>query len=159
MKKRKCISRPVLEPLHPRILLSAVSLLPNSGDAGLRSAIHADNTNAHARNRINLGSGQFTLTNFTKGNLLIRNNNADVSQKTLIIDGAGQNSTIIEPGTVTGGWHDRIFQIVGANVTVVLENLTIQGGDAVGGGVLGGTAALGGGILIDGAQVTLSSVT
>ena len=58
--------------------------------------------------------------------------------------------------------QNRVFQIVssqGAAVTVSFQNLTVQGGGATDGGVLGGGADLGGGFLIDGGDVTLSNVT
>ena len=44
-------------------------------------------------------------------------------------------------------------------MTVVFKDLEITKGRAHDGGILGGAAALGGGILIDGGQVTLSNVS
>jgi len=53
-------------------------------------------------------------------------------------------------------WKDRIFQLLGPNMTVEFQNLTIKGGDVPGGrpgpNLL---PAQGGGLLIDGADVTL----
>jgi hypothetical protein len=144
--------------VEQRILLSVVNVTAAGGEGALRSAISADDANAQASNTINIGAGTLALSELSPGNLLIENENiAKAPDKTLIIDGAGRGFTIIEPSTSIT-WVSRILQIVGPSVTVELENLTIKGGRAHDGGAVGGTMALGGGILIDGGNVTLSNV-
>ncbi len=82
-----------------------------------------------------------------------------------MIEGQGKSasSTVISGvNTSTSKWNTRIFEIVGtgtAAMTVVFKDLEITGGNAKDGGVLEGNAALGGGILIDGGQVTLSNAS
>jgi hypothetical protein len=152
------MARACFEALERRVFLSVVNLSAGAGDAGLRSAVNTADTNGDAGNTINLGAGTFDLTNTSSGNLVVQNQNAtNVPQKTLTIDGAGEGSTLIQPASGVN-WQDRIFEIVGSNVVVIFKNLSIDGGDAIGGGVLGGTAALGGGVLIDGGNVTMSNV-
>ena len=97
------------------------------------------------------------LTDSTDGNLLIHNLTGGVT-KTFILNGTAQATTIIQGGD---SWDDRIFQIVStptAAVAVTMKNLAIEGGNAFTAGAVGGTAALGGGMLVDGGQVTLSHV-
>ena len=79
------------------------------------------------------------------------------ANRTLLITSQGPGLATI--GASSSSWNDRILQIIGGNLTVTFQNLTITGGHAVDGGVLGGDAALGGGLLIDGAQVALSNVS
>ena len=55
----------------------------------------------------------------------------------------------------------RVMEILStpnASMTVVLQDLGIEHGNATDGGHLGSPDALGGGILVDGGQVTLSGV-
>ena len=73
--------------------------------------------------------------------------------------GKGPYDTVLAGSSAT--WNTRILEIVGmggAGVKVVFKDLAIQGGKATDGGVLGGSAALGGGLLVDGGQATLSNV-
>ena len=75
-----------------------------------------------------------------------------MASKTLTLVGQGASSTVVTGGP---GWNDRDFQIVGASgaaVTVTFQNVAIEGGDAVNSGAVGGNAALGGGLLIDGGR-------
>ena len=81
--------------------------------------------------------------------------------------------------TIQGNGSNRVFEILGLlpaagpvtspgtvppptlrpnPLAVSFQNLTIKGGKAEDAGQLGGEAAVGGGILIDGGQVTLSHV-
>ena len=127
-------------------------------DSSLRAAIKAADSNSFAFNTIVLSSATYVLTNATAGGLLIQNTSS-LPSKTLTIVGRGQSSSIIEPGVAS--WDDRIFEVVStgtAGITVVFQNLTINGGNATTGGILGGTAALGGALLIDGGTVSLTSV-
>ena len=95
------------------------------------------------------------LSDTTAGQLVIEN--ATSIPKTLTIAAQGPGGVQIA-GSVD--WNTRIFEIIGtgsASVTVVFKEVGIAGGKANDGGVLGGNEALGGGILIDGGQVTMSS--
>ena len=130
---------------------------PVPTDASLRAAISNADTNTYAYNTIVLSASTYLLSNSTAGQLSIANSSS-LPVKTLTITGQGQTSSII--GSVSN-WHDRIFEIQGSNqnaLNVDFQNLTIEGGNAQNGGVLGGTAALGGGLLIDNAAVTLRNV-
>ncbi len=138
----------------------AGSLYPATSDASLRSAIDTADTNSFASNTIYLEAGAYTLTNASLGQLVINDTANGVSSKTLTIIGQGAGSTIIEP-SLDAGFGSRVFEVVsktGATVTVVFQDLTISGGYAANGGVLGGKAALGGGLLIDGGKVSLTNV-
>jgi hypothetical protein len=155
--------RPLLEDLEGRLAPATFNLVAGVTDnqpGSLRAAILAADTNASTSNTIKLGAGPFSLTDTTDGNLLIDDVelDSDVGFKTLTIVGQGETKTIVTGGT---NWSDRVFEVVGqqgAFMTVVFKNLTIEGGKATGGGVLGGSDALGGGLLIDDAKVTLSNV-
>ena len=106
----------------------------------LRNGILQANLNADALNTIHLSAGIYSLTDFADGNLVIQNGNSLVPTKTLFI--VGQGGKHLHQGS--SSWNDRIFEVIGspsASVKVVFEKLTIEGGKASGGGVLGGTAA------------------
>ena len=131
---------------------------PVPTDGSLRAAIAAADSNGFASNTIVLAEATYPVTNLTAGQLVIENSSG-MSSKTLTIVGQGESSTIIEPGTTA--WQERVFQIVstsGAAMTVVFQDLSIEGGHATNGGALGGTAALGGALLVDGGAVWLTSV-
>ncbi len=150
-----------LEALEDRTMPATFAPLPATADGAamsLRDAILQANTNADPVNTINLSAGTYTLTDTADGNLIIQDSAAGVPAKTLTITFAGPGNATVAGMT---GWSDRIFEIVsasGAAVSVTLQHVTIQGGNAHDGGVLGGPDALGGGLLIDGGQVTLSNV-
>ena len=127
---------------------------PVGTDASLRNAINQADENANAFNTIILSASPYLLSNTSLGALVIENSSS-LPSKTLTITGEGSTNSVIESAY---GWMDRIFQIEGSAtqaVNVTLQNLTIQGGNAQNGGVLGGDDALGGGLLIDDATVTL----
>jgi hypothetical protein len=153
--------RPRLEDLEGRLAPATFKLVAGVTDnqpGSLRAAILAADTNSSASNTIKLGDGTFSLTDTTDGNLLIDDQNSAVVSKTLTIVGQGETKTIVTGGS---NWADRIFEVVGrtgALMTVVFKDFTIEGGRASNGGVVGGSDALGGGLLIDGANVTLSKV-
>jgi hypothetical protein len=148
------------EPLESRRMLAVfnVTAAAADGTAGsLRAALVAAAANADSSNTINLAAGSYTLTDSADGDLLIHNLVGGAT-KTFLINGATQATTVIQGGDT---WDDRIFQIVSsptAAVAVTMKNLTIEGGNAFTAGAVGGTAALGGGMLVDGGQVTLSHV-
>jgi hypothetical protein len=153
--------RPGLEDLEGRLVPATFNLVAGVTDnqaGSLRAAILAADTNASARNIIRLGAGTFSLTDTALGNLLIDDNNGAVPSKELTIIGQGATKSIVTGGT---NWTDRVFEVVGrtgAQMTVVLEDFTIEGGRASNGGAVGGNDALGGGLLIDGATATLANV-
>ena len=152
-----------LEHLEARLAPAVFNLVPGAADGAagsLRVAIEQADTNSDASNTINLAAGAYTLTQSGLGNLLVQDENPGTPEKSFLLVGQGEDSTIIEPGSAS--WDDRIFEVVskiGANVTVAFQDLTIEKGSAKDGGVLGGSAALGGGLLIDGGRVTLSQVS
>ena len=140
------------EALEPRIALSTFNV---GTESELRSAILTAEGNSSSANTINL-TASITLSDTSAGALEIPNS-AGIA-KNLVIQGASRFTTI---SASSSSWNTRIFEIAGtatASVTVVFKNLTIKGGRAHDGGSLGGNVALGGGILIDGGQVTLSHV-
>ena len=114
----------------------------------VRSAIGTAEHNADAENTLTLSAGSYSLDS-NLGKLLIENASA-LSHKTLTITGAGPSDTTIVPGDAAT-WRDRILQIVGSDVSVIFQHLTIAGGVAMDGGGVGGFTAVGGGLLIVGA--------
>jgi hypothetical protein len=141
-----------LEPLEARRLLAVFNV---NDVAGLTAAVSAANNNASATNAINLAAGTYTLSGAT-GELLLQDLNSSVASKSLTIVGAGQAKTIIDGAATT-----RVFEIASspsATMSVVIQHLSVSHGNATDGGQLGGTSALGGGVLIEGGNVTLSDV-
>ena len=128
---------------------------PVPTDASLRTDIGLADTNGKAFNTVILSASTYDVSNRSAGGLLIQNASS-LPSKTLTITGQGQSSTVISS---IFNWKDRIFEIVGTggqSLNVTIENLTIQGGHAINGGILGGDDALGGGLLVDDANVTLT---
>jgi hypothetical protein len=129
---------------------------PVPTDASLRTDISLADSNSQVFNTIVLSATTYLLSNLTSGGIVI-SNASSLASKTLTITGQGPSTTII--GSVFN-WRDHIFEIEGSggqSLNVIMEGLTIQGGNAEDGGVLGGNAALGGGLLIDDANVTLTN--
>ena len=129
-------SRVTPSTFHVNTLLDTVAVNMKTGQdaAGqisLRSAIEAANAKPNA-DTIILPAGTFTLT---MGELDISSN--------LTIKGKGAGTTIIN-----GNNLDRVFQISSGKVTI--SGVAIEHGNA--------TKGEGGGILISGGKVTLSSV-
>ncbi|HVU89306.1 MAG TPA: dockerin type I domain-containing protein [Pirellulales bacterium] len=141
-----------LEPLEARRLLAVFNV---NDVAGLTAAVSTANHNGDATNTINLAAGTYTL-NASAGELLLQDLNSSVASKALTIVGAGQTKTVIDGASAT-----RVFEIAstpGATSSALIEHLSINHGNATNGGQLGTSAALGGGLLIDGGSVTLSDV-
>jgi hypothetical protein len=150
-KRRKGPQRPVrvrLEELESRV---APAVFNNVGTTGaLRAAILAADANTDANNTIQLVAGTLTLSGGA-GELLIQSQPAKA--KTLSIVGQGESQSIISGGNSPG----RIFEIDGNNnLKVIFENLAITGGNAT--SARPTVAARGGGLMIDGGNVTLSGV-
>ncbi len=130
---------------------------PVPTDASLRTAITQADSNSYAFNLIELSAASYLLSDTNAGELLI-DNTSSLPGKTLTIFGGGQDSTTI--GSVFN-WQNRIFEVdgsAGKSLSVVFQNLAIEGGNAQDSGAVGGNAALGGALLIDDATVTLVNV-
>ena len=127
-----------LETLESRL---APAIIPVAPGMNTLSAAVAE---ASSGDVLSLSAGTYSLTSEV------------VVSKTLTIEGQGPTLT-----GITANRSGRDFEIVGnggASVTVVFKDLTITGAEASNGGMLGLKAALGGGLLIDSGQVTLSNV-
>jgi hypothetical protein len=158
--RRRLSLRIRLEQLEPRIVLSTFDA---STESELRAAIASAESNSSSDNTIDVTSS-ITLTDASAGQLVIENTPG--MAKTLTIEGPGPGDATSISGfdsSPTSFWDTRIFEIVddssAGSLSVVLKDLKIFGGHAKDGGVVGGTAALGGGILIDGGDVALSSAS
>ena len=141
--------RLILEWLEPRRAPAANVFSNVADEVTLRQDIAAADSNGFADNTIDLSSS-IALSDTTAGPLVIEN--ATSIAKTLTIEAQGTGSVQIL-GSL--GWDTRIFEIVGtgpASVSVLFKEVGITGGKVHDGGVLGGNAALGGGILIDGGR-------
>ena len=147
--KRDRTCRPTLELLEPRCALAVFNV---PGDISLVGAIAQAEANSDLANTILLAPGTYSVsdqllyTTPRQVGAIVAGKNV---QPQLSIIGQGQNVI------VQAGGSNRVFEI---NGNVVLQNLTITGGHASDGGLVGGNDALGGGILIDGGQVTLINV-
>ncbi len=136
----------------------------------LRDAISAANTDTGtATDTIQLAAGTYTLTIPNSGNQHEQKNasgdlNITSTSHDLVIEGAtdasGHPTTTIQQTAL-----DRVFQIINESqnpTTITFENLVIEDGQAQedgGAGLLAGhNLTLGGGILDDGGNVTLTNV-
>ncbi len=160
--------RPYLEHLEERTLPSTFTPTTFgdgvSGDSQvntLRNAVIAANqdTASSGTDVIQLQGGMYTLniqntsgpTGATQGDLNLTN-----TTRTIVIEGAGDsgpNATVIDASQL----NDRVFQVA-PGVTVLFENLVIQGGNAQDDGTNTFSVGRGGGILNNGGNVTLSNV-
>ncbi len=119
----------------------------------LGAAVAAADSNGDASNIITLSTSSIPYP--VTSELLIENSSS-LKSKTLTIMGQGEASSVINAGA-----NSRVFETVGTSsgLSVVLQGLTIEGGRATDNGGLNlAGAALGGGLLIDGGNVALSSV-
>lgn len=156
--------RPGLETLEDRLAPATFNPLPATPDGAagsLRAAIVAANQNADATNTINLTNGTYTLSEKLDRDLQIVDQNDQVPLKTLTITGHGAANTIVAGGT---NWGNRIFEILsqpGQVQVVTFQDLAIQNGHARDAGFSGkhsGYDGWGGGLLINGGDVTLTRV-
>jgi subtilase family serine protease len=114
---------------------------PVPTDASLRAAISQADSNAYAYNTIELSAASYLLSNTTDGELLI-DNSSSLSGKALTITGQGSANTIISS---VFNWQSRIFEIDGAagkSLSVLFDDLAVEGGNAQNGGNLGVDVAL-----------------
>ncbi len=140
------------QELEPRLTLATFT--PTDGDA-LAADIATASSNSATTNTIVLPAGDFQLHDVLIQDAKL-SGTTDIPE-TLIIVGAGENSTILD-----GSGEGRVLTIDGAtdaeseqdqaSVTVVLKDLTIQGG------CVNQSSAQGGGMLIMSAKVTLDHV-
>ena len=129
-----------------------------ASESDLRSALLAAESDASEDIAINLTTS-ITLNDATAGQLVI--DNPTSIPKAITIEGQATSplSTTIAG---SGIWNTRIFEIVGtgpASLAVFFRDLVITGGKAHDSGTLSLDAAVGGGMLIDGGQVTLSDMS
>lgn len=153
--------------LEPRLAPAVFSPIPGTADGAggsLRDDIDQADSNGDAANTINLAAGTYSLTNSTDGNLLIQNSASGVPSKTYTIVGQGAGKSIIQGGA---DFDNRILQIVGTqlsgaggySVNVLLMDLSVTGGRADGQKIGSTSPTQGGGMLIDGATVSLSNAS
>lgn len=135
--------------------LDGADINPGDGicrsNVGTRCTLRAAIQEANALmgvDTINVPAGTYILTRSGFDDTGI-NGDLDINS-TLIINGAGQNSTVID-----GNDLDRVFHITGS-FKVVMRNLTVQNGNQTGTGLGGGGIMNFGGILSL-ATVTLTS--
>ena len=119
--------------------------IPLSNSLG--SAVAAADSNGFANEIITLSISSIPYA-VTGGQLLIENSST-LKSKSFTITGQGESSSVISALATS-----RVFEIVGnSSLAVSMHGLAITGGRAGDGGILGGTAASGGGLLIDGGNV------
>jgi hypothetical protein len=166
-KKRPYRTRLLLEPLEDRCVPTTITPTTftdgGSGSGSLRDAVLQFNADAGTEDdTIQLLPGTYTLTIRNTGGHhetagLKGDLNLTQTSHRWIIQGAGP-STVVDASQL----QDRVFQIVNPGTQVVFQDLVIQGGlaqeDGSDGALAGTTDALGGGILINGGDVTLEHV-
>ena len=126
----------------------SLKLYPAPSDASLATALQAAASSTATDITIVLQSGIYALNAATASPLVIDNTSGVA--KTITIQGAGINSTIIDPSRIAG-WGNSIFQVLGATgapLQVKIEGLTIKDGVATA-GLSGSQTAVGGGLLVE----------
>jgi hypothetical protein len=164
-------ARPRLELLEDRWLpanITPTTFADGVGIGSLRDAVLTANTDAtNTSDTIVLSAGTYALTVLNtaghetaglQGDLNI-NPTGTVTSVTIKGTGtSGPNATIIDASAV----HDRVFQIVNSGLTVIFQNVVLQGGmaqdDGTNGALPGTTNAEGGAILNNGSTVQLNTV-
>ncbi len=139
----------------PGVIVASPAAIPASawtatpaGGFDLVQAIISAEQDSNSSDTIDVPGGPTPFNNLTLQSL-----NIGVSHKTLNLVGEGLSANAV---VITGGGTNRVFQVA-STVTVVFKKMSIEHGKATDGGMVGGTAALGGGLLIDGGQVTMST--
>jgi hypothetical protein len=163
--------RPAVEVLERRWV--PTTLIPTTfadgglGSGSLRDAVLQFNADAGTDDDIiQLLAGTYTLTIRNSGGHhetagLEGDLNLTQTSHRWIIQGAGssgENATVIDASQL----QDRVFQIVTPGTQVVFQDLVIQGGlaqdDGANGALAGSNIALGGGLLNNRGDVTLTNV-
>ncbi len=96
-RKRRIL--PNFEGLEIRInpaVFNVVAATADGAAGSLRDAIGESDTNSDASNRINLAAGTYSLTDTSSADLLIDDQGAGVTAKTLTLSGAGDGTTIVD---------------------------------------------------------------
>jgi len=132
------LSRPRLEGLEDRL---APAVFNVTDGPSLVNAIATAAANADSSNTINLAAATYQVANEVI--------NISALDKSLTIVGQGAAQSIL-----TANQQGRVFEI---NGNVKFADLALTGGKVV--GVAGSSAPAGGGLLIDGGQVTLQGVS
>jgi hypothetical protein len=159
--RRPC--RPAVLVLESRLAPATFNPLPGTPDGTSNGSLRADVIAANANgqdNVINLSAGLYRLdignSNGHEGAAAQGDLNLTAAGHTIVFQGAGPDRTVID-----AAYLDRAFQ-VSANVTAVFRDLTIVNGwardNGTPGALPGSSAALGGGILSQGGNVTLDDV-
>ena len=156
--RRNRAAKPCLDVLELRTSPAASIFNPAPGMDTLRAAIAQAESDSSSTDVINLSAGIYSQSQAGGGQVVIQDMDASVAGKTLIIAGAGATESIVQPAS-SGFRNFEVVGKAGATVTVVFRDVSIREGDATDGGTLGGAVALGGGILIEGGNVTLSNVS
>jgi fibronectin-binding autotransporter adhesin len=165
--------------MAPPVVLNVNStadiLSPPAGVVTLRSAIVAANADPGANpviiNLTVAGTYNLTLANATQENAAASGDldiTTTLHSVTIAGGGAsGPGATIIDASGLNAGTNrDRAFQITGAGVTAIFQDLAIRNGQAADDGTSGvstnpaaqNTGRFGGGILNNGGSVTLTNV-
>src|SRR5215468_5234075 len=135
-----------LETLEDRVQPSTFTVLnlADSGPGSLRAAITAANLTPGA-NVIQFAGG-------LHGTIPLSSTNGELSiTRDLMINGPGANQLTVSGGNVT-----RVFDVSGGSTHLSMTGLTIANGLAVPTTFVPGLAAFGGGLLNNGANVSLS---
>jgi hypothetical protein len=123
-----------------------VTNLFDSGPGSLRAAITAANTNP--------GADTIRFAGGLKGTIALSSASGELSiTGDLTINGPGASQLTVNGGNVT-----RVFHVSGATTHLSMAGLTVANGLALPAAFLPGLAAFGGGLLNDGASVSLSHV-
>jgi hypothetical protein len=163
-------ARPRLELLEDRWLpanITPTTFADGVGIGSLRDAVltaNSDSTNTSDTIQLSAGNYFLTIANTagheTAGMQGDLNFNPTGTVTTLTIQGTGTtgpNATIIDASSV----HDRVFQIVKSGVTVIFQDVVLQGGEAqddgTNGALPGTTNAEGGAILNNASTVQLNT--
>ena len=153
---------------------SACTVAPN--DCSLRGAIIAANADLNADPvTINLAPGTFynlSLANATQENAAATGDldiTTTLHSVTIVGGGSnGPNASVIDVSALNAGsTRDRVFHVTTSGVTVILQDLLIQNGEAVDDGTSGkstnpatqNSPGTGGGILNNGGSLTLTNVS
>ena len=164
VRKKRGFTRLAVEEFESRTVPAVITVtsLTDGGLGSLRAAITLANTNNDASNTIELASGAtYTLTlangaggqdNANAAGDLDIFNGSILPSKSYFIVGLGTGATI------DANFIDRVFQIIGSDVSVTFQNVRIVNGLAVDDGTVAAqpfsTSSLGGGILNQGGTVT-----
>lgn len=168
VRKKRNSTRLAVEEFESRTVPAVITVtsLVDGAVGSLRDAITTANTNSDATNTIQLASGAtYTLT-LANGGGGQENANAlgdldifngsSLASKSYIIVGLGAGATI------DANFLDRVFHIIGSDVSVTFQSVTIINGIAFDDGTATAakysTDSYGGGILNQGGAVTFQNV-